>query len=178
MRDRLATLLPGCVVELALTSTHAEIRDSARSFVARNPASSALLIGGGSGSLRAAVEGACTAVPAGNPLPSAERLRIAPLRMGSGNLVAKALGSVKDATLGLERAAQGLRAGRDRPCTVLRVDAGMPGGGTRTSLGVAMGGFGAFGRVASDVERWPRRFPRARRVAAELMGIETWTNVE
>jgi diacylglycerol kinase family enzyme len=180
LRDHLAAHLPGWAVDLAVTATHEEARAHARAFVGRDSAPAALVVGGGSGTLRAVVEGAIGPDLRGAP-PSAERLRIAPLRMGSGNLVAKRVGCVKDAGLplrGIERAAAGLRAGRAVPCTLLRVDAGQRDGSTRTHLGLAMGGFGAFGRVASDVERWPRAFPRARRAVAGVLGIEAWTNLE
>ena len=178
LRDRLRAHLPDRAVDLAVTSSHAQVRDAARAFVIAGVGPDAIIVGGGSGTLRAAIEGACLDAVVGGALPTAERLSIAPLRMGSGNLVAKALGCVKDTDLGLERAAQALAGPKRVPGTIFRVDAGQRDGSTKTHLGAAMGGFGAFGHVATDVERWPRSFPRARRAVAGVLGIEAWTNLE
>ena len=100
LRSRLAGALPSCSeVALAITGDHAEVRERTTSFLRESSGSTALLVGGGSGTLRAAVEAACTLADGGR-LPGRERVRIAPLRMGSGNLLAKRLGYPKDAAPG------------------------------------------------------------------------------
>ena len=171
LRARLAARLPACDVHALLARDHAEARAGALGVLRADAAPAALLVGGGSGTLRAAVE-ACCELGDGTP-PSHDRVRIAPLRMGSGNMVAKKLGYPRDAAASADAAAAGLLADRVQPAAVIRVDAG-----ARRCFGLSMAGFGAFGRVAADVERWPRSWPRARGVLARALGVETWTNVE
>src|SRR2546430_1305025 len=73
-------------------------REAAGQWLAARPAVPAVVIaGGGGGTLRAVVEGACDGRPA---LPARDTIRIGGLRMGSGNVVAKRLGVPRDPLAG------------------------------------------------------------------------------
>jgi len=141
---------------------------------ARPPA--ALIVAGGGGTLRAVVEGVCD--DAGRVLPDASRIRLAALRMGSGNVVARRLGVALDALEGIHGIAASLRSGRTTACSVIRCRFGTATGAEQVRYAVTMCGVGQFGRTPGDLARWHRRFEEARRALAPLLGIEKLNNVE
>jgi hypothetical protein len=93
--------------------------------------------------------------------------------MGSGNLLAKQLAIPADPEVALAGLADNLLAGRTVPgCVVAcRADG-------RRLFAIGLGGFGWFGRVAGDVGRFRQRWPRLRRLAAALLGLERCNHAE
>lgn len=181
MADQLVSSLRktvGPVADLAaeVVEDHPAARRLAREFLAASPRPGALIVAGGGGTLRAVVEGVCD--NAGDILPGANHVRIAALRMGSGNVVARRLGVAVDALEGITGIAASLRAGRTTPCSVIRCGVGTSDGGEDVRHAVTMCGLGQFGRTPGDLARWHRRFDRPRRTLASMAGIERLNNVE
>ncbi len=162
------------VVAAALVENHVQVARTARLFALSSAAPSAVLSCGGGGTLRAVIEGVCGE----QAPPPAHRLRVAPLRMGSGNLTSKALGYPGDPQAGLIAAIESLRAGTIVRTPLIRLTTTDSRGASKQSLGVALGGLGQFGRIPGILTRWHRRFPGLRRSAAALVGIERITKLE
>jgi hypothetical protein len=156
---------------------HPAARDCAAGYLAASEAPALVIAGGGSGTLRAVIEGLCEAEPAGRP-PGGERVLLGALRMGSGNPLARQFGVVHDPEAALRGIAENLRAGRTAPCCVMRCELGTADGRSAVRYAATMAGFGMFGRVPGDLKRWHRRASVPRAVAARLMGIERVNNVE
>jgi hypothetical protein len=179
-----ASLAGSAEAALALVDDHPQARACAKEFLADSSAPAAILSAGGGGTLRAVVEGVWGECGPGAWL-DAQRLRLGILRMGSGNLVAKQLGSPRDPEAAVKGLAANLLAGRTVPCCIIAIEAagasgsGSPGFEHRHQLlGVAMGGFGQFGRVPGDLARLHRRWPGLRRLGAVMLGAEQFTNME
>jgi hypothetical protein len=166
----------GAEVDVELVDDHPAARRVTRSFVAASPRPAALIVAGGGGTLRAVVEGVCD--DAGPVLPDASRIRLAALRMGSGNVVARRLGVALDALEGMHGIAASLRGGRTTACSVIRCRFGTATGAEDVRYAVTMCGLGQFGRSPGDLARWHRRFEKPRRALAPLVGIERLNNVE
>ncbi len=180
--DRLQAMLAELSVERAalqveVVGDHPAARARANKFLAASDATALILVGGGGGTLRAVIEGLCEGSEAGR-LPGRERVLIGPLRMGSGNVLARQFGIPRDPEAALRGIIENLRAGRTVPCCVMRCEVGTRGGGTEVHHAATLGGFGQLGRVPGDLARWEHRLPAAHRVAAKLFGIERLTNVE
>src|SRR5512139_3314816 len=95
---RLRAILEGALgpdrVETVTVADHAAARRVAQDFAARTPGSCAIVVGGGNGTLRAAVEGIAAALEGpGDP----DRVAVAALRLGSGNVFARQFGVPADA---------------------------------------------------------------------------------
>jgi diacylglycerol kinase family enzyme len=179
--DRLAGELrqvPGTTADLdvEVVDDHPSARRLARQFVAASPRPAALIVAGGSGTLRAAVEGVCD--NAGRVLPGPGRIRLAALRMGSGNVVARHLGVARDSLEAIHGIADSLRAGQTTACSVIRCRFGTATGAEEVRYAVTMCGLGQFGRTSGDLARWHRRLARPRRAVASLAGIERLNRVE
>jgi hypothetical protein len=157
-----------------LCDDHAEVRQAAREFVEQG--AGVLVAAGGGGTLRAAVEGAIAAT--GGTLPGPGRLRIASLRMGSGNVIARRLGGPPRARDALLAAARGVTQGKSVPCAVMRCAVGTSDGGTEVHHGLTFAGFGRFGRVPGDLHRWRRRHPLLRAAGALARGVEAYNDLE
>ncbi|GAC1672318.1 MAG: hypothetical protein PVS3B2_14170 [Candidatus Dormibacteraceae bacterium] len=171
---RVAGPVPDLDVEVV--DDHPAARRVARGFVASSPRPAALIVAGGGGTLRAAVEGVCD--NAGRVLPGAGRIRLGALRMGSGNVVARRLGVARDPLEGIHGIAASLRAGRTTACSVIRCRFGTATGAEEVRYAVTMCGLGQFGRTPGDLARWHSRFERPRRALAPLLGIERLNRVE
>jgi hypothetical protein len=165
------------VLQVAVVGDHPAARARAKKFLAASDAPAVVIVGGGSGTLRAVIEGLCEGSAAGE-LPGRERVRVGALRMGSGNPLARQFGVPHDPEAGLRGIIENLRAGRTAPCCVLRCEVGMPNGGPEVHYAATMGGFGQFGRTPGDLVRWHRLLPAPRAVAARLLGIERLNHVE
>jgi hypothetical protein len=163
-------------LEVEVVGDHPAARRTAREYLAASRLSSALIVAGGGGTLRAVVEGVCDA--GGKHLPGARRVRIGVLRMGSGNVVARHLGVAGDPGEGIAGIAGSLLAGRTTPCSVIRCRVGMAGGAMEIRHAVTMCGLGQFGRSPGDLARWHRRFAGPRGRLASLAGIERINQVE
>jgi hypothetical protein len=164
-------------LQVEVVEDHPAARGCANEFLAASDAPALVVVGGGSGTLRAVIEGLCEGRAAGE-LPGHERVRVGALRMGSGNPLARQFGVPQDPEAGLRGIIENLRAGRTAACCVLRCEVGMPNGGPKVHYAATMGGFGQFGRTPGDLVRWHRLVPAPRAVAARLLGIERLNNVE
>ena len=164
-------------VRIELVDSHAAVRSCAGTFFNESEAPALIVAGGGGGTLRAVIEGICTANTSIR-LPGAERVRIGALRMGSGNLLARQFGVPRDAIAGLNSLLLNLKTGRTVPCCVMRCEVCDSGGNSELSYGVTLAGLGQFGRIPADLERWHARFPRFQKAAARALGLEKVTNID
>jgi len=167
LREVLARRLPTSVSQV---DDHATAALAAEAFVRAHP-SALVVVAGGGGTLRAATEGAWRAV--GRRTVPAARLTLVALRLGSGNVVARALGAGRDPVESLERMADGLAAGRTVAVPVIRCrDDG------REQLALAMAGFARWGLVPGDIARWRCAAGPARGWLGRAVGIERLNQVE
>ncbi len=111
---------------------------------------------------------------AGKQLPGKEMLQIAPLRMGSGNVLAKQFGAPVDPGKGLEEIGKRLKENYTVPCCIMRCDVDLD----QTHFAATLGGFGQFGNIPGDLAKWHARFPKAHRWVAKAFGIERMTQLE
>lgn len=170
--------LEGSVGQLhvSVVSDHASAAERAREIVRGAAGPTALFVGGGGGTLRGVIEGIAAA--SGGHLPTPERLCIAPLRMGSGNLLARALGVPRDPLEACRLFVSALAERRVTRCAIGRYDFEREGGAVETRYAAGLAGFGLLGRLSGDLERWHARFPRVRRWLGPLLGIERWNDME
>jgi hypothetical protein len=167
LREVLARRLPTTVSQV---DDHPAAALAAEAFVRAHPRALVVVAGGG-GTLRAAAEGAWRAV--GRSSAPAQRLSLAALRLGSGNVVARALGASRDPVESLERMAAAHAAGHTVAVPLIRCrDAG------REHLALAMAGFARWGLVPGDVARWRRAAGPVRRRLGRLTGIERLNQLE
>ncbi len=157
-------------VQTAVVDDHPEARSAAANHVAAAARPSLVVAAGGGGTLRAVVEGVLQAFPAAPPGP--EVVRLAALRMGSGNVVARTLGIPRDPVTAARQVGEGLTRNLTKPCGVLRCTHGLPGGGTAMRYAVTMCGLGQWGRVPGDIGRWRQRHAHGRKRAASWVGLE------
>jgi len=162
-------------VETRVVDSHPEARSAAGRFAtgARRP--SLVVTAGGGGTLRAVVEGVMDAFPSTPPAPDV--LRLAALRMGSGNVVARKLGIPLDPVEGARQVGQGAN-GSTKPCGVIRCRHGTENGGSAVRHAVTMCGLGQWGRVPGDIGRWRERHAAGRKRAASLVGLERVNSLE
>lgn len=163
-------------LELALVEDHPSARLAACSFLATSDRPAAVIVAGGGGSLRAAVEGVADA--AGGDLAEGGQVVLGGLRMGSGNVVARRLGVPRDPLDGIRALAASLRSGRTAPCTVIRCRFGTASGSTDVRHAVTMCGLGQWGRCSGDLARWHARLPRGRDALARVAGLERANHLE
>jgi len=161
-------------VKVELVGDHTAARTCAAEFISACEAPAFIVVGGGGGTLRATIEGICER-HVSEELP--QHVRLAALRLGSGNVVAKQLDVPRDPTVALNGLLINLKAGRTVPCCVIRCETWTRSGDCVVHHGVTMGGLGQFGRIPSDLARWHARFPTLRKTAA-WFGIEKYTNVQ
>lgn len=154
----------GLEVEVAVVDDHA----AARSRAGRSDAGLVVAAGGG-GTLRAVVEGVMDAL---GGRPFAEAPRLAALRMGSGNVIARRLGVPLDPVEGARQVGEGFARGRTVRCPMLRCTHGSEGGGEVVRHATTMCGLGAWGRVPGDIARWRQRHVLGRRRSASWIGLE------
>lgn len=162
---------------LEMVVDHPSARRIASSFLADGVGPAAIIAGGGGGTLRAVIEGVCDRSAQGN-LPGADRIRIAALRMGSGNVLAKQFGVPLDPEVALKGIVANLHSDRTAPCCVLRCESLTASGETEVHHAATLGGFGQFGRVPGDLARWHRRLPLLHKAAARALRVERLTDLE
>ena len=149
---------------------HPAAKTAASGFLIESKAAAAIIVGGGGGTLRAVVEGICE----GNePLPGKDRIRLAALRLGSGNVVAKQFGVPLDPEEALRQIGTALQEDATAPCCVIRCDTA-----DGCYCAVTMAGFGQFGRAPGDLVRWHRRLAGFRKLLARVMPLERLNDVE
>ena len=178
LRKTLAgSLGEGVTLRVEIVDDHPSARTCAAEFLAASEAPALVVAGGGSGTLRAVIEGLCEESPGGEP-PGRERVLVGALRMGSGNPLARQFGVPQNPEAALRGIAENLRTGRTAPCCVMRCEAGALEGRSVAHYAATMAGFGQFGRAPGDLERWHRRTSGPRAAMARLSGIESMNNVE
>lgn len=163
-------------VRIELVSNHADARASSAEFISESEAPALVIAGGGGGTLRATIEGICDS-RVSEELPGPQQVRVAALRMGSGNVLAKQFGVPRDPAVALDGLLANVKYGRTVPCCVMRCETWTTSGNAVVHHAVTLGGLGQFGRVPSDLARWHARFPNVHKSAAKF-GIEKLTNVE
>jgi len=163
-------------VRSVVVDDHPEARSEAARHALAGSRPSLVVAAGGGGTLRAAVEGVLEAFPVTPPGPDV--LRLAALRMGSGNVVARSLGIPRNALAAARQVGEGLARDLTKPCAVLRCTHGLPGGGTAVRHAVTMCGLGQWGLVPGDIARWRQRHARGRKRAASLVGLERVNGLE
>lgn len=156
---------------------HPAVSNVTRGFLSASEAPGLVIAGGGGGTLRAVVEAICEGCQPGK-LPGAGRVRVATLRMGSGNVLAKQLGVPREPEEGIQGILANLESGSVVPGCVMRSEIGRENRATAVRYAVAMCGLGQFGRAPGDLVRWHRRYPRLRELAAWTLGIERFNNVD
>ncbi len=163
-------------VEAMVVDSHPEARSAAAEFAKFGSRPSLLVAAGGGGTLRAVVEGVMEAFP--TQPPKANVLRLAALRMGSGNVVAGKLGMPIDPVEAARQVGDGMARNLTEPCSVLRCSHGLPGGGTAVRYAVTMCGLGEWGRVPGDIARWRATHATGRKRAASWVGLERVNKLE
>jgi hypothetical protein len=166
----------GFAVETAVVDDHPPARAAAARFAVEARAPSLIVAAGGGGTLRAVVEGVMDAFP--QAPPPAETLRLACLRMGSGNVIARRLAMPIDPLEAARQVGEGFAQGRTALCAVMRCSHGASGGGTTVRHAVTMCGLGAWGRVPGDIARWRQHHAAGRRRAASWVGLERVNTME
>lgn len=178
LRGRLgAELGPEINLSLAVVQDHPAATIAVRDYLENSDAPALIIAGGGGGTLRAVIEGICDGCEVGR-LPQRDCVRLAALRMGSGNVLAKQFGAPRDAAEGMKGIAASLRADCTEPCCVMRVEIGRHDQSPDVRYAATLGGFGQFGRVPGDLARWHRRLPTFHKLMARVLGIERMTNIE
>ena len=163
-------------LETIVIDSHPDARSAAAEFARFAARPSLLLAAGGGGTLRAVVEGVMDAFPSTRPTEDA--VRLAALRMGSGNVVARKLGIPVDPVEAARQVGNGFASGSTKACGVIRCRHGTKGGGSDTRYAVTMCGLGQWGRVPGDLTRWRQRHAAGRKRAASLVGLERITGLE
>ena len=168
-------------LQLEVVANHRAVTTCTTPFLAASHAPALVIAAGGGGTLRAVIEAICKGSAPGC-LPDGERVRLAALRMGSGNVLARQFGVPRDPHAALKGIVANVRVGRTAPCFIMRFEIGGCNGDGRPAPDVrfaaTLGGFGQFGRVPDDLARWYRRLPTVHRIAARILGFERLTDIE
>ena len=160
----------GTVIETVVVDDHPQARAATAVFVTSAAGPALVVAAGGGGTLRAVVEGIMDVFPDAPPGPDV--LSLGALRMGSGNVIARRLGVPLDPVVGARQLGLGFVRGATRRCAVLRCRHGGRGGTTVVRHALTMAGFGAWGRVPGDIQRWRHSHAGFRRRAASWIGLE------
>ena len=162
---------------VSVVDDHRKVSDATLNFLdpCRKPAT--IIVGGGGGTLNAVIQTICEVNTSGQ-LPGSDVVCIAPLRMGSGNVVAKHLGVPENPFIGLPYLLRNIQRGISISCCIGRYELEKRNGKTDIRYAMTLAGFGQFGRIPGDLERWHHRFPRFFKRVATRLGIEHLTNLE
>ncbi|MFC1964113.1 diacylglycerol/lipid kinase family protein [Chloroflexota bacterium] len=164
-------------IQVEVVDDHPQAREQTEEFLAISDAPALVIAGGGSGTLRAVIEGICAGSEPGH-LPGRERVCIAALRMGSGNPVARQFGVPCVPEVALKGIVVNLQENRTASCCIMRCEVDNTGSRPDIHYGATMLGFGQFGHTPGDLARWHHRLPVLRRLMAGLLGIERLNNME
>jgi diacylglycerol kinase family enzyme len=154
---------------VAVVETHEMARAVTGAFRSTCAGHGVVIAGGGAGTLRAVVEGLNTT----EGLPEPDHICVAPLRLGSGNVLAKTFGVSGDPMEALREASVNVQSGVVDPCAVMRC---VVDGTVRLSMTLV--GLGQFGRIPSDLAAWHQAYPRTRRLLSHVVGVERLTQIE
>ncbi|HSS95224.1 MAG TPA: diacylglycerol kinase family protein [Candidatus Dormibacteraeota bacterium] len=157
-------------VDAVVVDDHPAARKATVNHASAAARPSLVVAAGGGGTLRAVVEGVMESFPAGPPGPDV--VRLAALRMGSGNVVARNLGIPLDPLEAARQIGANMARNMTKPCSVLRCSHGLPGGATAVRYAVTMCGLGQWGLVPGDIVRWRESHAAGRKRAASWIGLE------
>lgn len=163
-------------VETIVVDDHPGARSAAAHFAAGGARPTLVVAAGGGGTLRAVVEGVVEAFP--DAPPTADVVRLAALRLGSGNVVARTLGIPLDPVEAARQVGDGFARNLSKPCGVIRCTHGVGARGTAVQHAVTMCGLGQWGLVPGDIARWRLRHALGRKRAASLVGLERVNGLE
>jgi hypothetical protein len=163
-------------VTTSVVDDHPQARKVTSSFVVDAPRPALVVAAGGGGTLRAVVEGVMDSFP--DAMPGPDVVSLGAMRMGSGNVIARRLGVPLDPIEAATQIGRGWVEGATRRVAVLRCRHASAGGGTASRHAVTMAGFGAWGSVPGDIERWRASHAGARRRAASWVGLERVNTME
>lgn len=164
--------LPDMELQCSTADSHADVASIVEKFLSA-PSAAAVVVGGGGGTLRAAIESAirCDALT---------RTIFAPLRLGSGNVLARRLRVPKDPDTGMLALCDAISRQCIVSITVMRCTYQHERhlNGPCTAYAAALVGLGQFGRVPTDLAAHRRTLQWVRGPARKLFGIEGSTNYE
>ncbi len=161
-------------LQVRIVENHPQAKAQTHAFLTACDTPALIISGGGGGTLSAVIEGICKGSEPGS-LPGPGRVRIAPLRMGSGNVLARQFGVPRNPVVGLNGIVSNLLTDRTAPCCVMRCEIdSLP----EVRYAATLAGFGQFGRIPRDLAHWHRRLPRLHRLLAQRLGVERLTQIE
>ncbi|MEW5852724.1 MAG: diacylglycerol kinase family protein [Myxococcota bacterium] len=173
LRRRMAENLGGLVdVELALAEDHADVTARVTHFLERTRGQVAVIAGGGSGTLRSAID----AVLAQERKPS--RVALSALRMGSGNVLARRYAVPRDGVQAVDELCVSLREGRRAAAKVVRVETFTAEGAMRVFHAAGLVGLGQLGRVPGDLRLFRSGLKPLHTAAAASLGLERVNHLE
>lgn len=171
LMQRLREDLPlGVHVDGVFLNNHAEVRAAAEAFCAL-PGHGCIVVAGGGGTFRAALEGFFAA-----GADAHSRIQLATLRMGSGNLLGKNLGIARNPLLGIQQIATALRSGQPVQGYAIRAWAGQADGSTRIHYAAALAGLGEIAALPLEVDRC--RHTWLHRALCDVFPLERINDVE
>jgi diacylglycerol kinase family enzyme len=172
-----AALYAETILTVSVVDDHRKVLDATRNFLNQSRKPATIIVGGGGGTLNAVIQAICEGNTPGH-LPGSDVVSIATLRMGSGNMVAKHLGVPANPFICLPYLLRSIQRGISIPCCIGRYELEKGNGKTDIRYAMTLAGFGQFGRIPGDLERWHHRFPRFFKRVAGRLGIEHLTNFE
>lgn len=161
--------------EIVVAENHTEIVARTRTFLIEQGEQHPcfLLAGGGSGTLRAIIQGAMEAIALGAVL--SEHLLFSALPMGSTNPLPHHFGIPSDPLQAIPALATALISHRTSPCYIYRCTLRSTDGTKRQLYGATQSGLGQFGRAPAAMSRWKASYTHLLQAAMRIMPPETIT---
>jgi hypothetical protein len=155
------------------TDNHKKVTGITKTFLSASHNRKIIIAGGGGGTLSAVITGIYNMA---DKVETEEgSLKVAALRMGSGNVLAKKLGIHKNPFKGLRQIIDGIKNNAVKKVCVGRFDFTGSNLSPCTVFGSTLMGFGEFGRVPGAISRFHKNHPMIHRCLAKLSGIEFLT---
>jgi hypothetical protein len=149
---------------------HKKVTEIIEAFLSDSHNPKIIIAGGGGGTLSAVITGIYNM--SGKVQRTEGSLKVAALRMGSGNVLAKKLGIHKNPYEGLQQIIDGIKNNMVKKVCVGRFDFTSNNFSPCTVFGSTLMGFGEFGRVSGAISRFHKKHPVIHRCLANLSGIE------
>lgn len=143
-----------------------------RNFLLKNNQPKIIIIGGGSGTVSAVINGAY--INGLIPCP----LTLLPLRMGSGNILAKRLGTPADPEKAINLFGKYFSVLNTTEVCITRYEFWDKENALQIRYGASLLGLGQMGCVPGDISRFHHNFSLLHRILTRLIGIETMNNFE
>ena len=167
LRDNVA---PGVKTHGIFLDSHAEVRAASEAFCV-SPGAGCIIVAGGGGTFRAALEGYFAAGP-----KAQHQIQLATLRMGSGNLLGKNLGISRNPMQGIQQITTSLRQNQSLQGYAIRAVAGQADGTTKTHYAAALAGLGEIAALPLEVDRC--RDTAMHRACCDVFPLERVNDVE